>query len=144
MSWLDSPGVQKLRVLMPFVYALGVFYGGVIDVGELPHTPLVASDKLLHAAAFMGLEILGEWALYPRDVRVRRWVAVLGSITVGGSLELVQAALPYRSADFWDLVADSVGAVMGALALAMLSRAPRALPAAPRTSDPPGASGEAS
>lgn len=113
---------DKLRLILPIAYAAAIFYGGVINIGELPKTRFIASDKLLHAGAFLGLEVLVEWALYGRDPSVRRRIAVGASIGVGATLELVQAGLPYRSSDFWDLVADSVGALLGAIGVALLAR----------------------
>jgi VanZ family protein len=113
---------DKLRLLLPVAYAAAIFYGGVTRIGELPHTRFIASDKLLHAGAFLGLEVLVEWALLGRDPRIRRFTAVASAIGVGAALELVQAGLPYRSADIWDLVADSVGAFMGAIGVALLTR----------------------
>ena len=113
---------DKLRLLLPVAYAAAIFYGGVTRISELPHTRFIASDKLLHAGAFLGLEVLVEWALLGRDPRIRRFTAVASAIGVGAALELVQAGLPYRSADIWDLVADSVGAFMGAIGVALLTR----------------------
>ncbi|MGC4094761.1 MAG: VanZ family protein [Polyangiaceae bacterium] len=119
---------DKWRSVLPIAYALAIFYGGVINIGELPHTPFVPTDKLLHAGAFLGLEVLCEWALYLREARSRQLLSVLASAGVGGTLELVQAALPYRSADFWDFFADSVGAVVGAIGIYLLTRALRGAP----------------
>jgi VanZ family protein len=127
----SMPLLTRLRRALPLLYALGVFWGGVTDIGELPHTRVIASDKILHAAAFFGLEVLVEWALLEREARTRRLIAVAASIGVGGALELVQAGLPYRSADIWDLVADSVGAVAAALCLWLLSRIQRGPSVAP-------------
>ncbi len=122
MSSRTQTAIDKLRVILPLAYAAAIFYGGVINIGELPQTRFVASDKLLHAAAFGGLEVLVEWALLTREARIRRFLAVAAAVGVGGLLELVQAALPYRSADIWDLFADSVGAFLGALAWAIFSK----------------------
>jgi len=117
--------LAKLRRTLPFLYASLVFWGGVTDIGELPHTRLIASDKILHSAAFFGLELLVEWALLEREPRSRRLLAIAASAGVGGTLELVQAALPYRSADIWDFIADSIGALAAALCLYLLARIQR-------------------
>lgn len=113
---------DKVRLILPLAYAAAIFYGGVVNIGELPQTRFIASDKLLHAGAFLGLEVLVEWALVGREARARRALALTAAIGLGGLLELVQAALPYRSADIWDLIADSVGALLGALGLAVLGK----------------------
>lgn len=106
------------RVLLPMVYALGLFYGGVIDIGPLPKIPHLAMDKLLHAGAFAGLAGLIAFALPELPPRRRQLVSAGASSALGALLELVQSALPYRSAELLDLVADTLGAVLGALAFA--------------------------
>jgi len=69
-------------------------------------------DKLLHASAFAFLMLW--YAQIYADARDRRHLA-LGLFAFGLGIELLQSLVPYRSADIWDLVADSVGVVLGAL-----------------------------
>ena len=69
-------------------------------------------DKMLHAAAFAFL-MLWYVQVYA-DARDRRRVA-LGLVAFGLGIELLQSLVPYRSADAWDLVADSAGVACGAL-----------------------------
>jgi len=69
-------------------------------------------DKIGHALAFCGL-VLFYAQLYP--LRRDRWRCVLGAIAFGALIEVVQSFVPYRSAEFLDLVADAVGAVSGLL-----------------------------
>lgn len=106
------------RALPALLYALGLFYGGVIDLGPLPKIPHLATDKLLHAGAFAGLAALIAFALPELPARKRQRVAAGASSAAGALLELFQSALPYRSAELLDLVADTLGAVLGALAFA--------------------------
>jgi VanZ family protein len=111
-----------LRFALAVVYAVAVFWGGVIDVGPLPKLPEVPTDKVLHALVFLGLELVLELALVELQGWRRRAAAVLGSIVIGGLLELVQSALPYRSADVLDWAADALGAAVGALLSVLASR----------------------
>jgi VanZ family protein len=76
----------------------------------------------LHLLAFFGLEMLLEFGFGELPRVKRRTAAVALSIATGAALEGVQAALPYRSAEFFDLVADALGALLGALVLFALSR----------------------
>jgi VanZ family protein len=110
------------RGLLALVYTLALFYGGVIDIGPLPKIPHLATDKLLHALAFAGLSALVFFALTDVKARRRQIVAACVSTAAGALLELVQSALPYRSADLLDLLADAVGAVLGALSMAWCLR----------------------
>jgi VanZ family protein len=98
----------------------------------LPRTMELPLDKITHFAAFLGLEWLIELALLGMAGAARRRAAVAMSAGAGGLLELVQAALPHRSAEWLDLLADSLGALAGAGLLMLLARfrSPRAADAA--------------
>jgi VanZ family protein len=81
-----------------------------------PPMPAALSDKLLHALAYLGLGVLTFRAVAGRmSARVtwRRAVAAL-AITIGYAAtdELHQIAVPGRSADVFDLIADAGGAVL--------------------------------
>lgn len=115
-------GLRLLRASPALFYAVAVFYGGVMDIGPLPDTPGLPLDKLLHALAFLVLEWLVELALIEVETRVRRPIAVGVASAVGILLEGVQAALPHRSAELLDCVADVVGALLGAVLLALFTR----------------------
>jgi hypothetical protein len=88
----------------------------VVSVLPMPRVigAVPSGDKIGHALAFCGL-VLFYAQIYPlqRD----RWRCVLGAIAFGALIEIVQSFVPYRSAEFLDLAADTVGA-LGGLALA--------------------------
>jgi VanZ family protein len=84
--------------------------------GELtPHPPDVlpgASDKLLHFIAYFGLAALATLAFRkPRVVLI----AVISLIALGGALEILQS-FTGRDAEWLDEVANTAGALLGALA----------------------------
>jgi glycopeptide antibiotics resistance protein len=112
----------SLRLLPAALYAAAIFYGGLMDVREVPKLALLSPDKVLHLLAFLGLEMLLELGFSNLSKAKRRSAAVLLSVVLGAALEGVQAALPYRSAEFLDLVADALGALTGALLLAVIGR----------------------
>lgn len=73
----------------------------------------VGVDKLLHVAGYAVLAVAVLAAL-----RVRSLTAVLAAVVLvtafGGVVELLQGPVPGRSVSLWDLVADGVGALLGA------------------------------
>ena len=75
-------------------------------------------DKGLHVVEYAGLGWLcanAAFATWPRATGLRRWVfSVLVAGVWGMSDELHQALVPGRSAEVLDLVADIVGAALGA------------------------------
>ena len=85
-----------------------------------PETPsLPGLDKLAHAAVYALLAWLAArafatlpWKAYSGLIP---WTAALFAALYGLSDEVHQAFVPGRSADFWDLVADTLGAAGGAI-----------------------------
>ncbi len=107
---------SRLSLLLPaLTYTALVFV-----VGSLPAAagPPSVSDKTLHLLAFLPLSPLSERAvralcpLLPGRLRYLGGFAFAAAC--GGLLELWQAALPHRSCELLDWVADSAGAALGA------------------------------
>jgi VanZ family protein len=71
-------------------------------------------DKAAHVVVFF---VLAALAVAPARARLRRPVvaAALASVAYGAMLELVQTAIPWRSGELGDLLADGVGSTLGAM-----------------------------
>jgi VanZ family protein len=124
---------QSLRWFAALAYTVGLFTMGMIDIGPLPVRPSLPIDKVGHLAAFGAYVWVMELALLELSPRARRFLAVAASLTAGLLLELVQSALPHRSADAWDFTADALGALLAAFLSFAASRVwQRSAPAAPR------------
>lgn len=92
------------------------------EVPQLADVPLV--DKWVHFVMYGGWSLVC-WFEMALAERRRRAVMPLGcrlfwglfcSALLGGLLELVQAyCTTCRSGDFWDFVADAIGALLGTL-----------------------------
>jgi len=111
-------------VLPAALYSSVIFYGGLIRIGALPEVGFVASDKLLHALAFGGLALLVARAAHwfrPQLSLVKKLLCgCVGSSLLGLLLELCQALTVYRSADVWDWLADTLGALLAIGAASLL------------------------
>ena len=99
-----------------------IAYAGLIFVlshqPKLPSTP--GGDKTAHIVAYAGLGFLLARALAPGRSRGARTVlAVLGGALYGCSDEWHQSFVPGRHASVDDLIADGVGAVVGAFAYSL-------------------------
>jgi VanZ family protein len=105
------------------IYVGAVFYTGLIRIGKLPEVGFVATDKLLHALVFGGLALLlvrAARTLLPRwSFGERQALGAIGASLLGALLEVCQSFVAYRSAEFLDWFADTVGAVC-AVGLAVL------------------------
>ena len=78
-----------------------------------PHEPPIAHlDKVHHLA---GYALLVAYAAMLFDTRRALGGAMLGVFALGVLIEALQALVPWRSMDPWDLVANTLGIVLGAL-----------------------------
>ncbi|HUQ02825.1 MAG TPA: VanZ family protein [Kofleriaceae bacterium] len=102
-------------------------------------------DKIVHAAVY---GLLAQFYALTAERSSRRVTlyAILGAVAYGVTDELHQSFVPGRDASVFDLVADAVGATLGALFIAWYSArrwpAPSSAseasaPASPRTSSSP-------
>jgi VanZ family protein len=107
-----------LHVAPAVLYVGAVFYLGSSPVDPLHGVDFELKDKVLHVIAFAGMQLTQAralafiWPEWSRR-RVATSAAILTSL-LGALLEVWQAALPHRSADVFDLVADVTGAVLAA------------------------------
>ncbi|MEZ4233136.1 MAG: VanZ family protein [Polyangiaceae bacterium] len=80
-------------------------------------TGLLMRDKLLHAAVFVGIGGVARLAFW-------RWSWVVGAayaVGLGALIEVLQYFVPYRSAEWLDLLADCVGVGLALLVLRLWS-----------------------
>lgn len=112
---------------------LGVMAVCVVSLVPVPPETVDAAggDKLLHAVGYAALAF---WfaQLVPAGDR-GRWLVALGLTGLGAGLEGVQALVPWRSTEGWDVIADALGSLAGVLAAGLPAlrildrlRAPRA------------------
>lgn len=104
-----------VRLLLPTAW--------LIAVGWLSLTPsppqvhgIMGWDKLLHAGAYGLLTILlaQSFLIYLQNPWHAGWLAVLCAVACGGLLEILQMTMQSgRTAEWMDLVADAVGAILG-------------------------------
>lgn len=109
----------SLHVVPALLYVVAVFVAGSAGDVPMPSTPVVSPDKIYHLFGFalMQLVLLRaiRWEL--PELRLERQLAAAAVVAslVGGLLELYQAALPHRSCDVFDWLADTLGAGLAAL-----------------------------
>jgi VanZ family protein len=104
----DAPAIVYVAV----VFVLG-------SLRELPQVHVSNFDKLQHLLGFALMQIVVARAVAGRSHSSRvNQVVVAAAVAsgLGALLELYQMALPWRSADLLDWVADSLGAALAAFA----------------------------
>ncbi len=108
-----------------FVYCIAIFIQSSFPApANIPTVPL--SDKLLH---FVGHGLLG--ALFLRAFRTFTiknntvlilFLSILLSSLYGLSDEIHQSFVPHRSADVYDVLADTIGSVLGVIVYQWLTK----------------------
>jgi VanZ family protein len=90
-----------------------IFYFAVIDNSPLPYHPIIDgwNDVILHIGAFGLLAIVACLIWSPS------WTLAVLLFCVGCAMELFQVFVPSREVDIMDLAANSVGIVLGGLAV---------------------------
>lgn len=124
-------GPQALRLWRAVFVAL---CAATLAVALLPATRAPEGtgwDKLDHAAAFAVLGLVGVLALRPAGGGLAWLLGLLAAL--GALIEWLQSFVPWRQADFADVVADVAGALAG-VALGWLLR--RALARSTRSQAP--------
>jgi len=97
------------------VYAALVFVLSVIPTEHLPDADVPYFDKVVHVCEYLGFA----WLLV-RAIRVSRvperdyllWAWIYAT-SYGMLIELLQAMVPWRSADWMDALANAIGAAGG-------------------------------
>ncbi|QPD05193.1 MAG: hypothetical protein Nkreftii_002967 [Candidatus Nitrospira kreftii] len=103
-------------------YAGVIFYLSSLSHPE-EHLPIVSrfSDKVLHAVEYAVFGALCFWALQGTlNVSWRRWAIPLSIVLAslyGVTDEFHQSFVPFRYSHVLDWVADTIGAILGVLAM---------------------------
>ncbi len=101
-----------------------VMLGAVMTLALLPTsgTPgFTGQDKLIHLIVFSVLFFMGAKA-YPGLISWKWLYLYLGLFSYGVLMEFLQGQTSYRSMEAWDLVADSLGLIVGHSALKLFSK----------------------
>lgn len=118
-GWVLSLAPAILSVVVVFVL-------GSAEVPQLPSADFRWSDKVGHLFAFGFVQITHARALeflaIPKARGAQIGGAVLSATLVGGLLEVWQAYLPHRSAEWGDFLADGVGAILAGILYTRLFR----------------------
>ena len=118
------------RLRPVFVIAYIVYLACLVWLSLAPSLPslpgLLAWDKLQHAGAYGLMTLLGGLAM-GYDRRAGWYYSALVAVAFGGFMEILQGACTVnRSADWFDLAADAVGAAtMIAVVTLVISRLQR-------------------
>lgn len=116
-----------LYFLPALLWACLIFALSVNAPPELPKFDLIGADKIGHLLAYCLLTCCCIWGKAKQaawshwhTTQMAAW-AVLAAL-YGAALEGVQALTPHRSFDYADMLANTAGAALGAVALRVFGR----------------------
>jgi VanZ family protein len=120
----DNPVFRIVRATWFWRAALGVLTVVVLYLALMPAPPRTLDtgwDKLNHALAFASLAVCSCFS----GPASRRRLLIAGALLVGfgGLIELLQSQIPGRDAEWGDLLADTIGMVVGMLSALSVRRA---------------------
>jgi len=114
--------VPKILCVAAISYTIALTIGSLIKPVKLKLSTFAYSDKVLHLVAYIGLSIL--WLSFYHLVKQYFWAqwkpkkyyVIIAIILViyGIIIELLQGSITdYRTPDVWDVLANSIGVVVG-------------------------------
>lgn len=123
--------VGRSRGVVFHVLPLILYCGALFVVSSMPQPPMSElvfkwGDKVTHGVAFLGMAILAWHAarkLFPNlSRRLHLAVGALFASLYGATDELHQYFVPGRTSDIYDWIADTAGALLAVLILALVLR----------------------
>lgn len=111
----DSPYKKRARFLA-ILWTLLIFVGCLMPAANVPHVTVPLADKWVHFIFFGGFTFL--WLCTPPSTRQVNLCLVLAlAIAYGTIIEVLQGVFTSlgRSCEVMDVVADSIGGVLGVL-----------------------------
>jgi VanZ family protein len=115
---------QWLRLTLSFIYLSCIALLSLLPSKDFPELPLFSGiDKVVHFCMYFGLTILACWSMHA-EVR-HRWyfIVVLFAIGWGVTMEIFQLLMHLgRSFDLYDILANSMGALIGAIIYLLTAR----------------------
>lgn len=115
--------LRKYKFHIPVVlYCTAIFIQSSFPSIELPETDFEFSDKLLHLIVYLILFFLFFYSLnnQNKNIKLKEHALIFSlvfTIIYGASDEIHQYFVPNRESDFYDWLADAVGAFLGLLIL---------------------------
>jgi VanZ family protein len=139
---MNNPSTHRSRlfraVLPAVIWAALIFVASSIPSEDIPASPILDYDKLIHMAIYFVFAALMYRALrfggISPALRTRAAILTIGIITLYGATdEFHQHFVPGRTMDVFDWVADVAGGILCVVVLSFLSRWNRRKDASPES-----------
>lgn len=120
LQMITKPTLKaKFYFLVSLAYSLIILYLSLANLSKVDIVKFNSSDKFYHVICYMIMSMLWSFFLHSKLKQVRkssRVVLMVSIIAFGIIIEYLQLFLTnYRSFDWWDVLANSVGVILGML-----------------------------
>ena len=103
---------SRIYTIFAVSWTVAIILASLISISKAPEIPIKNLDKLVHATFYFGFVAL--WVL--AKPKKQRGLVLISAVLLGGLLELAQGAMhQHRSADWYDFMANTVGAFLAFL-----------------------------
>ena len=118
---------QWLRITLSMIYLMIVAFLSLLPPNDFPEIPLFeGADKVVHICMYLGVAWLACWALHAEVNRIWYFLIILFSIGYGVIMENLQFLMHLgRSFDYYDMIGNSVGTLIGVSIYVIMARMKR-------------------
>ena len=110
---------ERKFLFLAITWTVFVVVASLVSFNQVPKVKVIGSDKLVHFLFYLIFVVL--WSLAKKQTCFKikySLLIVVIAIVFGIIIEILQGVLTKtRQADFYDVVANSLGAIVGCLAL---------------------------
>ena len=104
-----------------FLYLFLILIGSSIPGKSVPTVFVFTWDKLLHVIEYFLLGVLGYRAYKNKHKYITIIISIFG-IFFGCIDEIWQSFIPGRHPSYYDVIADSIGVILGVITLRMIKK----------------------
>ncbi len=106
---------QWLRITLSLIYLSCIAFLSLLPSKDFPQLPMFAgADKVVHTVMYMGLTILACWSMHAESKHKWYFLVFLFAVSWGITMEIFQFIMHQgRSFEVFDIVANSIGALIG-------------------------------
>ncbi len=106
--------LRKLLLLVAVIYTLALVIASLINLNGVPSLGSSFDDKIYHIVAYMILALFWLFYFKPFKTKYIPLFVLFALVLLGYLLELLQYLVnPNRTYDTYDLIANTIGALIG-------------------------------
>ena len=115
---------QWLRITLSLIYLAIVAFLSLLPSKDFPQLPLFpGADKAIHICMYLGLAVLACWSMHAEVKQKWYYAVIFFAIGWGVMMEIFQYLMHMgRSFELFDILANSVGALIGVYIYILLAQ----------------------